>query len=108
MLLYAILKGDKFSIGKIIENSILSYYRGGYKGLIPHPTLITRLCILGGVEGDWEREENFPKTSPLTLTGITKGPKNKGREKEVEVAREEEEHIEINQMQLESEAPKEQ
>ena len=50
VFLYAILKGYKFSIGKIIENSILSYYRGGYKGLIPHPTLITRLCILGGVE----------------------------------------------------------
>ena len=50
VFLYAILKGYKFSIGKIIENSILSYYRGGYKALIPHPTLITRLCILGGVE----------------------------------------------------------
>ena len=28
VLLYAILKGYKFSVGKIIENSILSYYRG--------------------------------------------------------------------------------
>ena len=27
VLLYAILKGYKFSVGKIIENSILSYYR---------------------------------------------------------------------------------
>ena len=52
VLLYAILKGYKFSVGKIIENSILSYYRGGYKGLIPHPAIITRLCILIGVEGD--------------------------------------------------------
>ena len=98
MLLYSILKGYKFSIGQIIENSILSYCRGGYKGLIPHPALITRLCILGGVEGDWKEEENFPKTSPLTLTGITKGPKNRGRERETKVAREEEENIEINQM----------
>ena len=98
MLFYASLKGDKFSIGKIIENSIMSYYRGGYKGLIPHPALITRLCILGSVEGDWEEEENCPRTSPLTLAGITKGPKNKGREREVEVPREEEENIEINQM----------
>ena len=56
VLLYAIIKGYKFSVGKIIENSILSYYKGGYKGLIPHPTLIIRLCILGGVEGDWEEE----------------------------------------------------
>ena len=52
MLLSAILKGYKFSVGKIIENSIMSYYRGGYKGLVPHLTLITRLCILGGVERD--------------------------------------------------------
>ena len=90
-MLYAIFKGYKFSVGKIIENSILSDYRGGYKGLVPHPTLITRLCIPGGVEGDREEEENYPKTSPLTLTRITKGPKNKGRERVVEVASEEEE-----------------
>ena len=64
VLLYAILKGYKFSVGKIIENSILSYYRGGYKGLMPHLSLISRLCILGGVQGDWEEEENCPKTRP--------------------------------------------
>ena len=52
VLLYAILKGYKFSMGKIIENSILSYYRGRDRGLVPYPALITRLCILGGVEGD--------------------------------------------------------
>ena len=57
VLLYAILKGYKFIVGKIIENSILSYYRGGYKGLVPHSVLITRLCILGGVEAEIEREE---------------------------------------------------
>ena len=73
VLLYSILKGYKFSVGKIIENSILSYYRGGYRGLVPHPALITRLCILGGVEKDWEEEETCPKTSPLTLIGILRG-----------------------------------
>ena len=52
ILLCAILKGYKFRVGKIIENSILSYFRSNYKGLVPHPTLITRLCIMGGVEGD--------------------------------------------------------
>ena len=66
------------------------------------------LCILGGVEGDWEEEENCPRTSPLTLTGITKGPKNRGGEREAKFAREEEEKIEINQIQLESEAPEQQ
>ena len=49
VLLYAILKGYKFNVGKLIENSILSYYRGGYKGLIPYPGLISRLCIFGGL-----------------------------------------------------------
>ena len=53
VLLYAILKGYKFSVGKIID-SILSYYRGGYKGLIPHLALISRLCIFGGIQGEWE------------------------------------------------------
>ena len=84
ILLYAILKGYKFSVGKIIENSILSYFKGCYRGLIPHPTTITRLCILGGVKGDWEEEERCPKASPLTLTRVTKGPKNRGKEKEAE------------------------
>ena len=65
VLLYAILKGYKFSVGKIIENSNLSYYRGNYRGLVPHPALITRLCILGGVKGDWEEEETCPKASLL-------------------------------------------
>ena len=95
VLLYAILKGYTFSVGKIIENSIMSYYRGGYKGLIPHPSLISRLCILGGVQGDWEEEENYPKTSPLTLTGITKGPKNRNMGRQVEAVIEEEEPAEI-------------
>ena len=89
VLLYAILKGYKFNVGKIIEKSILSYYRGGYKGLIPHQSLISRLCILG-VQGDWEEEENCPKSSPLTLTGITKGLKNRNRGRQVEAVGEEE------------------
>ena len=58
---------------------------------------------LGGVEGDCEEEETCPRTSPLTLTGIIKGLKNRGREREDEVTREEEENIEINHMQIDSE-----
>ena len=82
VLLYAILKGYKFNVRKIIENSLLSYYRGNYKGLVPHLALITRLCILSGMERDWEEEEICPKVSPLTFTGIIKGPKNTGKAKE--------------------------
>ena len=106
MWLYAILKGNKFNVGKLIENSILSYYRGGYKGLIPYPGLILWLCILGGVQGDWEEEENCLKTSPLTLTKITKGPKNRGRGSEVEAVRGKEELEKLQQLHLEGETTK--
>ena len=58
VVLYAILKGYKFSVGKLIENSIMSYFKGGFKGLIPHPALILRLFISGGVHGEWEEDEN--------------------------------------------------
>ena len=40
------------------------------------------------MEGDWEEEETCPKVSPLKLTRITKGPKNRGKEKEVEAKKE--------------------
>ena len=101
IFLYALLKGYKINLGKIIENSILSYYRSKYRGLIPHPGTITRLCILGGVKGTWE-EETCPRASPLTLTGITKGPKNKGKEKEVETEEEEGDDRGNEQAHLES------
>ena len=98
ILLYAILKGYKFSVGKINENSILSYFRRSCRGLVPHPALVTKLCILGSVEGDWEEEETCPRASPLTLTGITKGPKNRGKEIEVETKEEEGDDREIEQV----------
>ena len=88
ILLYALLKGYKISVGKIIENSILSYSRSECRGLIPHPAIITSLCFLGGVEEEWGKEETYPRASPLTLTGVTKGPKNRGNEKEIEVEEE--------------------
>ena len=52
ILLYALLKGYKINVGKIIENSIMSYYRSNYRGLIPHPSIITILCLIEGVNGD--------------------------------------------------------
>ena len=90
ILLYALLKGYKINVGKIIENFIMSYYISKYRGLIPHPTTITKLCILGGVNRDLEDEESCPKDSSLTLTGVMKGPKNRGKEKEMETKEEEE------------------
>ena len=93
VLLYAILKGYKVNAGAIIENSIMKYHEGNRRGLIPHPAAITWLCLKAGVKGNWAEEEEFPKASPLTLTGVRKGPRNlkkKGVMVEIESKDEEE------------------
>ena len=69
------------------------------KGLIPHPTTITRLCILVGVKGTLVEEETCPKVSPLTLTGVIKGPKSRKR-KEIEIVEVAEEPEEEENEQL--------
>ena len=76
IILYAMLKGYKLNAGAIIENSIMRYHEGNKRGLIPHPATITRLCLRAGVKGTWEEKEECPKVSPLTLTGVCKGPRN--------------------------------
>ena len=54
----------------------MRYHEGNKRGLIPHPETITRLCLRAGVKGTWEEEEECPKVSPLTLTGVSKGLRN--------------------------------
>ena len=76
VMLYAILKGYKINIGTIIENSIMRYHEGNKRGVIPQPATVTILCLKAGVRGDWEAEEEVPLTSPLLLTGVSKGPRN--------------------------------
>ena len=76
VMLYAILKGYKINIGTIIENSMMRYHEGNKRGVIPHPATVTILCLKAGVRGDWEAEEDVPLTSPLLLTGVSKGPRN--------------------------------
>ena len=76
VLLYAILKGYKLNVGTLIENSIMRYHKGNKRGVIPHPATITVLCLKAGVKGAWETEEEVPLTSPLLLTGVSKGPRN--------------------------------
>ena len=93
-ILYAILKGYKLNAGAVIENSIMRYHEGNKRGMIPHPETITMLCIRDGVKENWVEEEECPNASPLTLTGISKGPR-KQKKKEVIVeagSREEEEN----------------
>ena len=75
-MLYAILKGYKINIGTIIKNSIMRYHEGNKRGVIPHPATVTVLCLKAGVKGNWEAEEEVPVTSPLLLTGVSKGPRN--------------------------------
>ena len=65
------------NVGGLIEGSIIGYHLSNKRGLIPHPTTISKLCILVGVKGSWDKEETCPKASPLTITGVTKGPRNK-------------------------------
>ena len=84
IILYALQKGCKFDVGKIIETSIRNFHKNVKRGLIPHPATITRLCILARVRGIWPEEENCPKVSPLTLIGLIKSPKNRKR-KEMEI-----------------------
>ena len=85
IILYAFLKGYKMNIGILIEESIKGYHHSNKRGVIPHPTTITRLCILVGLKGMWEEEEKCPWVSPLTLTGVTRGPKGKRHKGIVEV-----------------------
>ena len=82
IILYAMLKGYKINAGAVIENSIMRYHEGNKRGLIPHPATITKLCLRAGVKGTWEEEEECPKVSPLTLTGVSKGPRNQ-KKKEI-------------------------
>ena len=67
------------------------YHLRNKRGLIPHPTTITRLCILAGVKGRWEEEETCPRVSPLTLTGVIKGPRNIKQKEIMEVEAQSEE-----------------
>ena len=93
IVLYALLKGYKMNIGDSIEGSIRGYHLSNKRGLIPHPTTISKLCIFAGVRGSWDEEETCPKVSPLTLTRVIKGPRNKKQQRMVE---EEAEHAEDN------------
>ena len=73
------------NVGGTIEGSIRGYHLSNKRGRIHHPTTIRRLCIFIGVRGSWDEEETCPKVSPLTLIGVTKGPRNKKQQRMVEV-----------------------
>ena len=73
------------NVGGLIEGSIRGYHIRNKRGLIPHSTTISKLCIFAGVRGSWDEEETCPKVSPLTLTRVIKGPKNKKKKEMVEV-----------------------
>ena len=85
IILYAILKGYKINMGSLIKVSIRGYHLSYKRGLISYPATFTRLCILAGVKRSWEEEEISPRVSPLTLTRVTKGPRNKKHKGIIEV-----------------------
>ena len=61
IILYALLKGYKMNVGGLIEGYIRGYHLSNKRGLIPHPTTISRLCISAGVRGSWDEEETCPQ-----------------------------------------------
>ena len=65
---------------KDIERSILEYQSNNFFGHMPHPSIITHLCIKGGVTFNKDEEEKCSAVCPLTLTTITKNPTSKGKE----------------------------
>ena len=56
-----------------MEQSILDYVENRFSRNIPHPALITLLCIKGGVTFS-ETKKKCLRSSPLTLTGVLKNP----------------------------------
>ena len=73
LLLYVLVKGFELDVGRIIKESILDYVENNFSSNIPHPTLITLLCIKEGIKVA-EDEEKSLEASPLTLTGVLKTP----------------------------------
>ena len=71
-------------MGKIIEESILDYAIGKFSRNIPHPSLITLLCIKGRVKFNEGEEKRCPKASSLTLVGVLKAPVESEEEKRKE------------------------
>ena len=113
ILLYALLKGYKFDVGKIIKTSIKTFHKIVKRGLIPLLVTIIRLYVMAGVKGIWPEEETYPKVSPLTLTGVIKGPNSRKR-KEMEIMEvaeesqeEEDEPVGMKQIPVEAQLPSE-
>ena len=63
ILLYALLKGYKINVGKMIEKSILGYFESKCSVMIPHPATITRLCIQGGARKNGGSRKPIPEPS---------------------------------------------
>ena len=61
ILTYAIVSRFKFNVGMVIENSIMESV---YGKAITHPSVITELCLLAGVEISRD-EEKCPPMVPF-------------------------------------------
>ena len=87
------------NVGGLIEGSIRGYHLSNKRGLIPHLATITRLCIMAGVKGAWEEDEQCPRVSSRTLTGVIRGPRNKNQKGLVEEKIEPAEENEAREME---------
>ena len=72
ILLYALDKGYALNVGKIMEESILDYAEEKFLGNTPHPSLITLLCIKGGVQFNEQEERKGPRPHPSLFLESTK------------------------------------
>ena len=74
ILLYALVKGFELNVGRIVQESILDYERRKFSRNIPHPSLITLLCIKRGVKFNEAKENRSLKASLLTIVVVLKAP----------------------------------
>ena len=63
-VVYALVKGFELDLGKIIKESILDCIENNFSGNILYPSLMTFLCIKGGVKFD-EAKEKSPKVATV-------------------------------------------
>ena len=73
-LLYVLVKGFELNVGRIVQESILDYEQRKFSRNISHPSLITLLCIKGGVKFNEAKEKMSLKTSLLTFVVVLKAP----------------------------------
>ena len=85
ILLYAIMQGIQFDVGRVIEQGIIESTQGNCTGALIHPSLITKLCRTIEVPMHDSEEKNIHRhliPLPKSKEGVTEDM-SKGEEKAV-------------------------